>query len=107
VLVLQHWALVLSLSGCVASLCVDRSKVGKMRIVMSTTKLRIVRLGFGCGIALAAVPRRPPISFYTTVARTEGYTYAAKVLGFVHRSGASFCRPCQPLALIRDLCIAV
>ena len=34
---------------------------------------------FGWEIAHAAVSRRPPISLYTIVAHTEGYTYAAKV----------------------------
>ena len=31
--------------------------------------------GFGWGIAHGAVSRRPPISLYTIVAHTEGYTY--------------------------------
>jgi hypothetical protein len=43
-------------------------------------KLRIVNeRDFGWEIAHAAVSRRPPISLYTMVAGTEGYTHAAKV----------------------------
>jgi hypothetical protein len=42
-------------------------------------KLRIVLWDFGWEIAHAAASRRPPISLYSIVARTEGYTYAAKV----------------------------
>jgi hypothetical protein len=34
---------------------------------------------FGWEVAHEAVSRRPPISLCTIVARTEGYTYAAKV----------------------------
>ena len=34
---------------------------------------------FGWETAHGAVTRRPPISLYTMVPRTEGYTYAAKV----------------------------
>jgi hypothetical protein len=42
-------------------------------------KLRIATWDFGWEIAHAAVSRRPPISLYTVVARSEGYTYAANV----------------------------
>jgi hypothetical protein len=35
--------------------------------------------GFGWEISHAAISRRPPISLYTSVARTESYTYDAKV----------------------------
>jgi hypothetical protein len=43
-----------------------------------------------------AVSRRPPISLYTIVARTEGYTYAAKVWDFSLVQGAIFCRRPNP-----------
>jgi hypothetical protein len=33
-----------------------------------------------------------PVSFYTIVARTKGYTYDAQLRGFVHRSRTIFCR---------------
>jgi hypothetical protein len=36
-------------------------------------KLRIVTFGFVWEIAHGAITRRPPISFYTIVARTGGY----------------------------------
>ena len=52
------------------------------RVVSSSAamqKLRIATLGFRVEIAHAAVSRRPPISLDTIVARSESYTYAAKV----------------------------
>jgi hypothetical protein len=43
-------------------------------------KARIVTQGFRVGDKLhAAISRRPPISLYTIVARTEGYTNAVRV----------------------------
>jgi hypothetical protein len=52
---------------------------------------------FGWESAHEALSRRPPISLDTIVARTHMYTYAAKVLGFVHRSGPFSVAPCQSL----------
>jgi hypothetical protein len=45
---------------------------------------------FGWETAHAAVSRRPPIPLDTIVARTEGYTYAAKRVGVVHRARTHF-----------------
>jgi hypothetical protein len=67
-------------------------------------KLRIVR-NFGWEIAHEAVS---PIPLDTIVARTEGYTYAAKVcdLSIVH--GPCSVAPCETLTFvtIRDFSIA-
>jgi hypothetical protein len=49
---------------------------------------------FGWGIAHGAVTRRPPISLYTMVPRTQGYVRHWG-LGFVHRSKAILCRAVQ------------
>ena len=45
-------------------------------------------------VAHEAVSRRPPISLYTIVTRTEGYTYAAKVWDL-----STIFAPCQTFAL--------
>jgi hypothetical protein len=54
---------------------------------------------FGWEIAHAAVSRRPPISLYTIVARTEGYTCTAEVWDLSIVQGAFSVAPCQTLAL--------
>jgi hypothetical protein len=57
------------------------------------------RWEFGWEIAHAAITRRPPIPLYTIVARTEGYTYAAKFWALSIVQGPIFyhpCRPCRP-----------
>jgi hypothetical protein len=54
------------------------------------------RRDFGWEIAHEAVSRRPPISLYTIVARTEGYTYAAKVWALTLVQGPFSVAPCQP-----------
>jgi hypothetical protein len=54
---------------------------------------------FGWEIAHAAVSRRPPISLVTIVARTEGYTHAAKVWALFIVQGPFSVAPCQTLAL--------
>jgi hypothetical protein len=60
---------------------------------------------FGWEIAHEAVSRRPPISLYTMVARTEGYTCDASVWDFVYRSRAILCRPVPNLSVaIRNIC---
>jgi hypothetical protein len=46
-----------------------------------------------------AVSRRPPISLDTVVARTEGYTYAAKIWDFSIVQGPFSVAPCQTVAL--------
>jgi hypothetical protein len=46
-------------------------------------------------IARAAVSRRPPISFYTIVARTHMYTYDAKVWALSLVQGPFSVAPCQ------------
>jgi hypothetical protein len=51
--------------------------------------------GFGWEIAHAAVSRRPPISLYTMVARTEGYTYDARVWDLFLVQGPFPVAPCQ------------
>jgi hypothetical protein len=60
-------------------------------LLLSRTALKKLRIGtvvdFGWEVAHAAVPPRPPV-IPRTVARTEGYTYAGKV---VSRSRAIFC----------------
>jgi hypothetical protein len=74
-------------------------------------KLRIVTCGgFGWEIAHAAVSRRPPIPLFAIVARTEGYTYVAKVWDLSIVQGPFFCRPVPNLNLnvtIRNFSIAV
>jgi hypothetical protein len=60
-------------------------------------KLRIVR--FRVRVAHAAVSRRPPISLFTSVARTEGYTYDAKFRDLSIVQGPFPVDPCQTLAL--------
>ena len=63
---------------------------------------------FGCEIAHAAVSRRPPISLYTIVARTDGYTYAAKVWDLSLVQGPVSVAPCQTLNItIGNFSIAV
>jgi hypothetical protein len=61
--------------------------------------LRIVTVGFFWEIAHEAVTRRPPISLYTMVPRTGGYTYAAKVWDSSIVQGSFSVAPCQTLAL--------
>jgi hypothetical protein len=51
--------------------------------------------GFGWGIAHAAVSRRPPISLYTSVARTRMYTYAPSVWDSSIVQPFSVVAPCQ------------
>jgi hypothetical protein len=45
------------------------------------------------GVAHAAVSRRPPISLYTSVARTHMHTCAANVWDFSIVQGPFLCRP--------------
>jgi hypothetical protein len=60
---------------------------------------------FGCEIAHAAVSRRPPISLYTIVARTGGYTYDAKVWDWsIVQFG--FCRA-EPLLTLRFVALSL
>jgi hypothetical protein len=54
---------------------------------------------FGWEIAHAAGTRRPPISISTIVARTEGYTHAAKVWDLSIVQGPFSVAPCQTLTL--------
>jgi hypothetical protein len=59
-------------------------------------KLRIVTLrDFGREIAHGAVTRRPPISLYTIVARTGGYTYDVGVWDLSIVQGPFSVAPCQ------------
>jgi hypothetical protein len=51
------------------------------------------------GGAHEAISRRPPIYLVTTVARTEGYTYAAKVWDLSIVQGPFSVAPCRTLAL--------
>jgi hypothetical protein len=54
------------------------------------------------------VSRRPPVSLDTSVARTEGYTYAAKSVGFVPGSRTILCHAVPNLnAAIRNCLIAL
>jgi hypothetical protein len=64
--------------------------------------------GFGWEIAHAAVTRLPPISLYAVVARTAGYTFAAKVCDLSLVQGPFSAAPCRNLPLtIRNFCIDV
>jgi hypothetical protein len=53
---------------------------------------------FGWEIAHAAVSRRPPISLYTMVPRTEGYAYDVGVWDLSIVQGPFSVAPCQTLA---------
>ena len=53
--------------------------------------------GRGWEIAHAAVSRRPPIPISRIVARTEGYTHAAKVWDLSIVQGPFSVAPCQTL----------
>jgi hypothetical protein len=58
-------------------------------------------------IAHEAVSRSPPNSLSMIVARTKGYTYAAKVWEVSLVQAPSFCRPVPNLSVtIRNCCIA-
>ena len=57
-------------------------------------KLRIGLVGIS---GLPAVSRRPPSFLDTTVARNEGYTYAAKVWDLSIVQGPFSVAPCQTL----------
>ena len=62
--------------------------------------LRIVTVGISGGRALTgAVSRRPPISLYTMVPRTEGYTYDVGVWDWSIVQGPFSVAPCQNLRL--------
>jgi hypothetical protein len=50
-------------------------------------------------LAHAAVSRRPPIPLSTIVARTKGYTHAAKVWALSLVQGPVSVSPCQTLTL--------
>jgi hypothetical protein len=63
-------------------------------------KLRIETLGNSGGRgAHAAVSPRPPISLYTIILRTGGYTHAAEVWDVSIIQGTFSVAPCQPLTL--------
>jgi hypothetical protein len=72
----------------------------------TTKKLRIVTVGISGGSrAHAAVSRRAPVSLCTIVARTEGYTYAAKVWALFIVQGPFSVAPCEtPNVTIRITC---
>ena len=80
----------------------------RMSCSTAIKKSRIVTLGFLTGKSLTP-PFATPISIYTIAARTEGYTYAAKVwdLSIVQRPFPV--APCQtyPCVTIRNFCIAL
>jgi hypothetical protein len=59
---------------------------------MKTVANRNVR-DAGYSVAHAAVSPRPPISLSRSVARTEDYTYAAKVWDLFHRFKDHFRSP--------------
>jgi hypothetical protein len=56
-------------------------------------------IGLRIELVLGVESRRPPISLDTTVARTEGYTYAANVWDLSIVQGPFSVAPCQTLAL--------
>jgi hypothetical protein len=62
---------------------------------------------FGWGFAHEAVSRRPPISLYTIVARTEGYMYDTKVWDLSIVQGAFSVAPCQGLGSNVVICSTV
>jgi hypothetical protein len=61
------------------------SAINRCALQRCKTKLRI-----GWEVAHAAASRRPPVSLSTSVARTEGYTYAAKVRDLLLGQGPFF-----------------
>jgi hypothetical protein len=64
---------------------------------------------FGWEIAHEAVTRRPPISLYTIVPRTEGYAYDVGVWELFIVQGPFIVAPCHTFAkiTIRNFCNAV
>ena len=69
-----------------------------LHAIQRCNKLRIVTLGISGGRSLTG-PRRPPISLYTMVPRTEGYAYDVLVWGLSIVQGPFSVAPCQTLAL--------
>jgi hypothetical protein len=57
--------------------------------------------GFGWEVGHAAVTRRPPISLYTMVARTEGYAYDVGVRDWSIVQGPFSVAPCQTPRCVR------
>ena len=64
-------------------------------------KLRIVTLGISGGRSLTGplITRRPPISLYAMVPRTEGYAYDVGVWGLSIVQGPFSVAPCPTLTL--------
>jgi hypothetical protein len=61
---------------------------------------------FGWEIAHGAVTRRPPISLYTVVPRTGGYTHDVGVCDLSIIQGPFSVAPCQTLAKVSQLPLA-
>jgi hypothetical protein len=75
----------------------------------SANTLRIVTRGFLGGRSLTKpLTRRPPVSLYTMITRTGGYTYDVGVWDLFIIQGPIFCRAVpNPNVAIRNFCIAV